>query len=77
MSIRASLLTSNPKIVAALQTLRTIAEDPLRPMNVARREEGDAPTPADAFRQIHDTFSAAFDELETSTREVTAVDYTR
>jgi hypothetical protein len=77
ISIRASLLTSNPRIVAALQLLRAIAEDPLRPMNAARREEGDAPTPADAFRKLHDPLSGAFDELESATRQVTAVDLAR
>ncbi|MCV7255506.1 hypothetical protein H7J86_25420 [Mycobacterium hackensackense] len=70
MSIRASLLTSNPKIVTALQSLREIAEDSLRPMEAARG----GGEPAKEFRLMYDALSTAFDELESATRQVTAAD---
>ncbi len=74
LSIRASLLTSNPKIIAALHTLRAIAEEPLRPMNAAGEDPDDAATAVEAFRHLRSALAGAFDELESSTRQVTAID---
>lgn len=77
-TIRASLRTGNARIVAALHELRTIAEQPLKPMDITtnRPEDGAQHRPDKTFTELKTRTRAAFSTLEAATREATAIDHT-
>jgi hypothetical protein len=78
LAISTSLLTSNPKIVEALKELRDIAADPIQAMYAADPTHVEEyPGAATAMMTLNGRLTRAFDELESATRQVTAVDFAR
>lgn len=69
--IRAELLTNNPRVEAALRTIRTAAENWNSPMQAAAR--GGNLDEFDRFGALQTDLGEAFDALEASTRMITAV----
>jgi hypothetical protein len=70
--IRAQLLTNNPRIETALETIRKAAQEWNGPMRAANR--GPGPTDEfDRFDKLQTDLGNAFDELESATRTLTAI----
>jgi len=72
--IQASLLTNNPKVAAALSSIREAAKKWNRPMVAANRGPG-VNDEFDRIEKLQVDLGNAFDSLESATRSITAISF--